>query len=213
MSFFLHIDRLIFGFINHACANGFLDWLMPIITEEDNWKFPILAIWLLLMIFGGKRGRITALLLILGVALSDQLVNFVIKPAVGRVRPCFVLENVRCLINQPHSPSFPSSHAANIATAAVLFSIQYRKFISAFVSIALLIGISRIYVGVHFPSDVLAGWCIGVIDALAVYFAWIKADAFIQQRKVERSHEKAIRKNLDRNDRGGHHRVAGGRRR
>jgi undecaprenyl-diphosphatase len=213
MSTFIQIDQAIFGFLNHILASRFLDWLMPVITEEDNWKIPILVIWLSLVIFGGKKGRITALLIIVVIALSDQLVNFVIKPLVDRVRPCFVLANVRCLIGQPHSPSFPSSHAANMAAAATLFSVQYRRYMAGFIFIALLIGYSRIYVGVHYPSDVLAGWCIGVIVTLAVFFAWKKAEAFIQNRKGERSHEKAIRKNLDRTGQRGHHRVAGGRRR
>jgi undecaprenyl-diphosphatase len=213
MSFFIHLDQTVFQFLNHAFANRFLDWLMPVITEEDNWKIPILLIWLSLMIFGGKRGRITALLLIPVIVLSDQVVNFVIKPWAGRVRPCFALENVRCLLAQPHSPSFPSSHAANMAAAASLFSLQYRRYTWGFVFMALLIGYSRIYVGVHYPSDVLAGWCVGVIDALLVFAAWKKTEAFIQKRKGERNHGKAIRKDLDRTGRRGHHRVAGGRRR
>ncbi len=190
-SFFYYIDRTLFYFLNHVFVNPVLDRLMPIITEEDNWRIPILLLWLSLMTFGGKKGRITALLVLFIVALSDQLVNFVIKPWVGRVRPCFILENVRCLIDQPRSPSFPSSHAANMAAMATLFSYRYRRYTALFVFIAFLVSFSRIYVGVHYPSDMLAGWCVGIVCAVFVLFSGKKIGSRIQTH-IENSDEKAI---------------------
>jgi len=195
-SFFYSIDRTLFYFLNHAFVNPVLDWLMPMITEEDNWRIPILLVWLSLMVFGGKKGRITALLVLLIVALSDQLVNFVIKPWIGRVRPCFVLENVRCLIDQPNSPSFPSSHASNMAAMATLFSYRYRRYTAGFVFIAFLISFSRMYVGVHYPSDMTAGWCVGIVCAVVILFLGRKAGDRIQMRSGDRN-EKAIRKDQD----------------
>ncbi|HEX9934839.1 MAG TPA: phosphatase PAP2 family protein [bacterium] len=194
MAFLIHLDRSIFLFLNHAFANPFFDWLMPVVTEEDNWKIPILFIWLSLMVFGGKKGRITAVLLVFVILLSDQLVNFIIKPLVERVRPCFTLEHVRCLIDQPNSPSFPSSHASNMAAAAFLFSVRYRKAAWGFAAIAFLISFSRIYVGVHYPSDVLAGWCVGILCAILVMWVERNLSEFIRRWRDKRKDEKAIRK-------------------
>jgi undecaprenyl-diphosphatase len=208
----LSADRAFFLFLNHAFANPFLDRLMPIVTEEDNWRIPILLIWLSLMIFGGKKGRITAVLILFVAALSDWTVNALLKPWVGRMRPCFVLENVRCLIDQPKSPSFPSSHAANMAAMATLFSIRYRKYTTGFVLFAFFISASRVYVGVHYPSDLFAGWCVGILCAVSVLAAGRGITGLVLKLKGPQ-HEKAIRKDTDRANRRRHHRVADGRRR
>jgi len=193
------IDKVVFYFLNHAFANPFFDWFMPFITEEDHWRIPILLAVGALLGFGRRKGRMTVLLIVLIIALSDQLVNFVIKPLVGRMRPCFVLENVRCLIDQPRSKSFPSSHAANMAAMAVLFSVRYRKYAAVFVSIAVLVSYSRIYVGVHYPSDILGGWAVGALCALGVFAVKRQIGHVLSKRRE--IHENAIRKNGRRTDR------------
>jgi len=108
------------------------------------------------------------LLLIFGIVLSDQMCNSVIKPWVGRVRPCNVLENVHLLINCINSFSFPSSHATNIFTGTILLSFVYRKFRIPLLIIAVLVAYSRVYVGVHYPFDVLGGTALGILCALLV---------------------------------------------
>jgi len=164
----LEIDAAVFLFFNRTLANPVFDWLMPIITNADHWRIPIVIIWLLLIIWGKKKGRITALLVVVILVLSDQLSSSVIKPLIGRVRPCFALENVRLLIDQPNSNSFPSSHAANISAMATLFTIQYPKFKWIYIAIAIIISYSRIAVGVHYPLDVLGGALLGIVCAWAV---------------------------------------------
>ena len=161
-----NIDKAVFMFLNTSVANPVMDVIMPFITESDHWRIPLGIAWLSLVIFGGKKGRITAILVILIVTLSDQLSCAVLKPLVGRVRPCFVL-NARLLIDQPGSPSFPSAHAANMTGMAVLFSVKYKRFMWVFIGLAILVSYSRIYVGVHYPSDVLAGAFLGALCGLA----------------------------------------------
>lgn len=173
MEFLYSIDKAIFYFFNRTLANPFFDWLMPWVTEESHWYLPIALVWISLLIWGGKKGRITAFFIVLILLVTDQTVNFVIKPWIHRVRPCFVLENVHLLIRQPHSHSFPSSHAANISAIAFLFSVQYRKYWMYFAGFALLISLSRIFVGVHYPSDVIAGMGIGIILSGSVM--WISS--------------------------------------
>ncbi len=162
MTFLYEIDRAIFILINQTLSNPLFDFIMPIITELNYWKIPLFLAWLSLIIFGGKKGRITALLVVIILTSSDQLSSAVIKPWVNRVRPCFALDNVRLLIDQSRSPSFPSSHAANNAAIAVLLSVKYKRYTAIFISIALLVSYSRIYVGVHYPSDLLGGILIGI---------------------------------------------------
>jgi len=163
LTFLYGIDRAIFILINQTLSNPLFDFIMPYITELDYWRIPIFLAWLSLIIFGGKKGRIVALLVVIILTASDQLSSAVIKPWVNRLRPCFALNNVRLLIDQSRSPSFPSSHAANNAAMATLFSVQYKRYTIIFISIALLVSYSRIYVGVHYPSDVLGGIFIGIL--------------------------------------------------
>jgi len=157
------IDKVIFLFLNVTIANQLFDIVMPFVTDADNWKFPLLAGWLALIVFGGKKGRLAALLAVLVLAFTDQVSSSILKPLIGRIRPCFAVDSARLLIKQSHSFSFPSSHAANNAALALLFSVFYpcKKWI--FISMALLVGFSRIYVGVHYPADVAGGLIIGVL--------------------------------------------------
>jgi len=166
------IDQTVFYFFNRTIANPVLDAVMPVITTERHWTLPIAAAWLGLLVFGGKKGRLTAVLIAVILLFTDQIVNAVIKPLVGRERPCFVLEHVRLLIPQPHSRSFPSSHAANLAAMATLFTVRYPKYSVLYICVAALIGVSRMVVGVHYPSDVAAGALLGFV--LAAGFIWIQ---------------------------------------
>jgi undecaprenyl-diphosphatase len=172
MTFIYSIDKAVFYFFNRTLANPVTDVVMPFITTEKHWILPIAVIWLALVFFGGKKGRITALLAAITLLFTDQIVNFVIKPLAGRERPCFTLEHVRLLIPQPHSRSFPSSHAANITAMAALFAVRYRKCAGPFIVIAILISISRMTVGVHYPSDVIAGALTGFGFAMGVLWMY-----------------------------------------
>ncbi|MFO7888914.1 MAG: phosphatase PAP2 family protein [bacterium] len=168
MDFLLSIDTQLFLILNRGVANPVFDIIMPFITESDNWKIPMAIIWLSLIIFGGKKGRIAALLIVLVITLSDQLSSSVIKPLVARIRPCFAVENARLIIHQSHSKSFPSSHAANMSAAALLFSVYYPRFKWIFISVAVLVAYSRIYVGVHYPADIIAGAILGMLCTIFI---------------------------------------------
>lgn len=155
------IDTQIFVFLNQYIANPLFDFTMPVITNLNNWRIPIAIVWLFLLIKGGRRGRVAAILLIPVLAMSDQMSSSVLKPLFGRIRPCHALDSVRLLVGCGGHLSFPSSHATNISAVAVLFGYFYRKGTIWFISIAVLVGFSRIYVGVHYPGDVLFGFMVG----------------------------------------------------
>ncbi|MFH1335513.1 MAG: phosphatase PAP2 family protein [Candidatus Zixiibacteriota bacterium] len=164
----IQLDTSLFFVLNVKVQNGFLDFLMPILTNLNYWRMPLALMVIALAVFGGKRGRIAIALLIVGITISDQLCNSLIKPLVGRIRPCNVLENVHLLINCTRSFSFPSSHATNMFTGTIILSYVYRRWRIVFLFIAFLVAYSRIYVGVHYPFDMLGGIVLGIICAWLV---------------------------------------------
>ncbi len=178
------LDKSVFYFLNHSIQNSVFDILMPFLTRSDRIYFRILYVlaWLALMIKGGKTGRIVALLLIPLIAASDQLSSSVIKHWVGRPRPCWTLPDVRLLVPCGTGLSFPSSHAVNNFAAAGLFSFFYRKWTWAFLTYAFLVALSRPYVGVHYPSDILGGALIGLLVAGVFILLWLRIEAFWKRR-------------------------------
>ncbi len=164
----IKLDTALFYFLNVGLQNGPFDFLMPILTNLDYWRIPLGLMVILLLIFGKRKGRITVLLLVLGIALSDQLCNNVLKPLIQRIRPCNVLENIHVLVNCTKAYSFPSSHAMNIFTGCILLSYSYRKMKALLLMVAILVSYSRIHVGVHYPFDVLAGVALGIFCALII---------------------------------------------
>ena len=162
------LDTHLFYFLNVSVQNPILDFLMPILTNLDYWRIPILLLAIALLVFGGRRGRIAVLLLILGITLSDQVCNSLLKPLVGRMRPCNVLENVHLLVGCSKAFSFPSSHATNIFTGMIIFSFVYPKLKVGLIIVAALVAYSRVYVGVHYPFDVMAGTALGISCAVTI---------------------------------------------
>lgn len=164
----IQLDTSFFYFLNVKLQNGFFDFLMPILTNLDYWRIPLGLMVILLLVFGKKRGRIAIILLALGIALSDQVCNNLLKPLVGRIRPCNILENIHLLVNCTKSYSFPSSHAMNMFAGVTLLSYSYRRIKVILFVIAILVSYSRIYVGVHYPFDVLAGAILGIFCAFII---------------------------------------------
>ena len=171
MEFILKLDQSLFLFLNKTVSNPVFDKVMPFVTNADNWVVPLALGWLSLIIFGGKKGRVTALLVVIIVALSDQMSSAVIKPMIGRLRPCnpyVFIEGAHFLRGMKTSLSFPSSHAANNAAVATLITARYPRVKWIFIGLALLVGYSRIYVGVHYPLDVLGGFLVGILCAILI---------------------------------------------
>lgn len=166
------IDVVLFFFINQSLTNPVFDWLMPFITNDKNFRIPILVIWISLIIFGGKKGRIAAALIIPLVIFTDYVSSSVIKPLVGRIRPCNALEDVRLLVNCSKAYSFTSSHATNIFGAAFFFSSMYPKTNWYVYIFAGLVAYSRPYVGVHYPFDVICGAMLGVLCSWLLLFVY-----------------------------------------
>lgn len=179
--FFFSVDTTIFYFFNTVIANPLLDSVMPVLTDYDKTmigRIIVIGIVIVLLWRGGKRGRTVVALLIPLILMSDQLSSSVIKNLVERPRPCHeingvrVIQHLRLLVDCGSGFSFPSSHAVNNFAVATLFSYFYRQWAWAFMTFATIIGISRMYVGVHFPADVLGGALVGVLCAALILFLW-----------------------------------------
>lgn len=173
MNALIQLDHTVFMFLNSSFTNGFLDWFMPFITDAKTWMPFILIGWLFVICTGGRQAKVLALALLLSVGMTDIICARVFKKAVGRLRPCALEETetfkCRLLLPKKTSKSFPSNHAANTAAFAATTAIVcgFKPALPLMV-VAFLIGYSRIYVGVHFPLDVLAGWLAGVVIAVFI---------------------------------------------
>ena len=175
------IDRWIFFFINSTLANPIGDTLWPLITDYDKIlvvRIILVGVWLWLIIRGGVRGRTVAVMLIPVLFAADQLSSSVIKPWVDRLRPCQgidgipVMQNIHLVVPCGPGKSFPSSHAVNNFAVATLFVYYYRHLWPYLYGWASLVALSRVAVGVHYPSDILGGACIGTFVALFIVFLW-----------------------------------------
>jgi undecaprenyl-diphosphatase len=154
-------DTALFRLLNEQLHCVWLDVVMPFVTSEENWRIPLVVAWLAVMAFGGRRGRITGVGIALAVTASDQVCASLLKDLIGRVRPCHVVEGARLLDSCRGSPSFPSCHASNSMAVAMVALIRHRGWTAPAVAVAAIAGYSRVYVGVHYPSDVLGGMLLG----------------------------------------------------
>jgi len=177
---FLHtIDRNLFSFCNKTLQNALLDAVMPFITDLNKNPAALVVVgilWLLLLWRGGNGGRVAALLLVPTIAFSDQLNSSLLKHLIVRPRPCHVLTDVHLLVTCGSGYSFPSSHAVNNFAGALVLSYFLPRWTWAFFAFAGLVAFSRIYVGVHYPADVLAGAIIGLICASLVILLFTIAE-------------------------------------
>jgi undecaprenyl-diphosphatase len=170
LEWLIGLDHTLFWFINRSLANPVTDAVMPVITN-DNLLRIVLAVGLLaLIIFGRTRYLWVVLLSLALVAVTDQAVSTLLKPLIARPRPCRMME-VHLLVGCGPGYSFPSSHAANLFGQAAFFGLLFRKYLPYLAAFAFLVGVSRIFVGVHYPLDVAAGMLIGC--SIGFIFAWL----------------------------------------
>jgi undecaprenyl-diphosphatase len=171
VDFLYGIDRSLFFFIHQALRNDLLNAVMPFLTNLNQMtvgRIFFLTVGVLLFALGGRTGKIVVLALVLTITVSDQLSSTLIKSIVKRERPCHVLPEVRPLVDCGSGKSFPSSHAVNMFAAAAVFAYGYRRWAWAFYTLAGVIAFSRIYVGVHYPSDAVGGALIGLLIGLGM---------------------------------------------
>ncbi len=182
MEWLYHIDLMLFHCVNHTIANPFFDWLMPFLTEIKNWYAAYLVAVLALLLFGKKQGRIVVLLLIPTIILSDQISSSIIKPLVGRIRPCHVVEGVRLIYGTAGGLSFPSSHAVNNFAIASVLSHFYPRFFPYLFLFASIVALSRVYLGLHYPSDMVGGAAIGIFIGTGITYFYEQITKMVKNK-------------------------------
>jgi undecaprenyl-diphosphatase len=164
----VELDQKLFFAINHGLANPFFDWLMPILRNRYSWA-PLYLFWIIFFPKNyGKKGMLIILFLLITFAITDTVSSNLIKHAVQRLRPCNdpgLKAAVRSLIPCGTGFSFPSSHAASHFSLAVfLITIFYHKWkwiLLLGTGWAGAISLAQVYVGVHYPIDILTGALLG----------------------------------------------------
>ena len=121
-----------------------------------------------------KKERDLGLLCLAGLILSAILSEIILKNIFSKLRPYETLYNVRLLVPKEKSFSFPSGHATSSFTASLILGSKNKRKILLFLILAIFISFSRIYCGVHSPSDVLFGALTGLILGSLVIFLYKK---------------------------------------
>ena len=185
------IDITLFHFFNGSVCNSVFDFLMPIITDLSKQRIVLVFVALVLLwmlIRGRHHVRIAAILLIITIVISDQLNSSVIKYWLVRQRPCHALQNVHLLVSCGSGFSFPSSHAVNNFAGALILAFFFPRAKWWFFGFAAIVAFSRVYVGVHYPFDVIGGAVIGLFCAGSVLLVFITLEKLwysFRQRKVQ----------------------------
>ncbi|MCH5277786.1 MAG: phosphatase PAP2 family protein [Desulfovibrionaceae bacterium] len=188
---FLSLDIALFRVLNGRVRSATLDAVLPLFS--DAWIFYACGAvfvlgyaWYCRRRYGEALARVCVLVLLLGLSagVADVSCNL-IKDQVGRHRPFqteagthfFTSDRQWTVIDKPSyrygstGGSFPSSHAATSMAATMVLALLFRRSRPWIFALPLLVAWSRLYVGKHFPVDVVAGWGVGVVSALAVWWS------------------------------------------
>jgi len=155
------IDQQVFYFINQTLANPVLDRFFIIITDVKSWYIAYLILLGISYTKGGRIGKLAVGGTILLILATDQFSSSLLKNWIERIRPCNELPDVRTILGCTGSFSFPSSHAVNNFAAAVFFYRLFPRLKPVLLITASLVALSRPYLGIHYPSDIIGGALIG----------------------------------------------------
>ena len=170
MDMLYNCDLKILFFINQTLSNPVFDFIMPLFDNVKNWLPFILLFWILLS-YLDKKNRKKILVLIPIVIILGDFIGKNIKSLELRDRPWFSLgDSINHLGGKGGQHySFPSNHALNITSIAYIFSSIYNDYHKYIWTYAFIVVFSRVYIGVHYPLDVLTGASIGILIGKGCY--------------------------------------------
>ena len=165
------LDIALFRFINGTLKCPPLDVLLPLFDSNAFFVPVVFLLFGLLCWRGGTRGRLFVVVLLIAISLGEVFLVGPLKDAIGRPRPYLALEGIHLLGGRGRSGSMPSAHTSIWFAAVFIAHGYYPRSWRLLLLLALTMGFSRVYVGAHFPADVLAGALIGAGYAAAVLWA------------------------------------------
>lgn len=167
------LDQRVFVALRTRCHPRALETAVSLFSVTGNWGVFWLALALVFWISGSDQGRPMILSVPL-VVFSTLLINYAMKESLGRERPVSDDPALKPLVGVPSSKSFPSSHAAMSFAAATIMTYIHPELWPLLYGLAFLMSWTRVYVGVHYPSDVLAGTAVGLFlgGIWTLFFIW-----------------------------------------
>ena len=174
----LGIDQELYILINQGMGNAFFDSVLIPFRHKLFWIPLYLFILVFISLNFGQKKWLIYLFLGLTITCSDTISSKLIKPSIERIRPCHCPDlNPAIRIPCSQGYSFTSSHATNhFAIGSFLFFLfSFTKWRTLFLVWAGLIGLAQIYVGVHYPGDVLAGSLIGFLIGSSLFYFYTRA--------------------------------------
>jgi undecaprenyl-diphosphatase len=180
------VDQMLFHLVNGTGTNPLLDWLMPALSWIGNAG----ALWIVLLVavavVGKRAGRRVALAGLVALAIGF-VCSTLIKDITMRPRPFASLDHVRLLVAAPRSYAFPSGHATSAFAATSGATLAAKRLLKrvpiwgwGMLALAAAVSYSRLYVGVHWPTDVAAGVLLGITSGwmgFRLVFSWSGTEA------------------------------------
>lgn len=176
----LEFDFSVLDFIQSNFANSYMDAVMKVVSSSY-----FFALWIvigIILIFI-KKQRLNGISLLCSLSITILLTEFVLKLIFMRERPFLLNETHTLIIPSPFGTSFPSSHTALSFTAAVVLLRVSKPIGISAIAFAALVGFSRMYLYVHFPTDVIAGAVVGTAASILSVFAVGKIADKIKSKK------------------------------
>ena len=159
--------------INRAGQNALFDVLMPALSDKRYALLPGAVAALVFLLWGGRRAAAILIAIAVAIGLSDGGATL-LKEVFQRVRPCHVVPDVHLLVGCGRSLSLPSNHAVNMFALAVVAWVTRIPGRAFLIALAMGVAYSRVYVGVHYPGDVILGGLWGGV------VGWLVSHLFVR---------------------------------
>lgn len=167
LKYFDTSDRFLLNVFNRKIRCKFFDILMPIITYIGSATFVSLMCLGALISNDSKIHSVGVKCSV--TLLISNIIAQILKFSVNRIRPFLKIENLNIKKIGIDKYSFPSGHTTAAFSMAVMFSLTFSSFSFVFIAVASLVGISRMYLGVHYPSDVIVGSLLGTVTSIILF--------------------------------------------